>query len=387
MNKEDIDKLFSSENNEALEAHKDIVAIQKDKSHLLKFGQDWLDNSLAGGMNNKLLFFGSRPGSGKTYHCSQTINNLLNTEINPTPVKILRYNLEVPTSTLLVREIAKVTGRKISEIFKEVYTEEEKPKVTQVVNSFKDPRIINISKTLKGEDFRYMIKKFIEDVDKEDQELNRETKKIVLIDHIHIYPNKETIDNILLICNDLKLADKNLTFIFYFQLSRTVEDLWRDTKDKKINPRNLLPNSTFIYLTDVLQQVADLVVGMVIPQIYDLDEFAAINKDRNKHLENHFIENNPDNSYVRLKGRNRIYYNLIKQRMLDSFDDPKLFCELLDSKYEEVADKLMEENKKSTIPTFTKTNLEMPKFENPNAGITPIYNLSDAFDPPVATPF
>ena len=57
------------------------------------------------------------------------------------------------------------------------------------------------------------------------------------------------------------------------------------------------------------------------------------------HLSEHFIPDPKQGSFVRLKGWNRIYYSYVKIRMIDSFDDPKLFCEILSNKYEEEAAK------------------------------------------------
>lgn len=394
MNREDIDKLLTGENNEVLKAHSEIVAIQKDKSNILKFGQKWLDDNLVGGLNNKMVFVGSRPSNGKTFHCSTTISNLLDKTINPMPIKILRCNLEMPTSALLLREVSKELGLKPSEILENPYSEADRPKVKKIVDSFMDSRITNVSIALKGDDYKYMIEKFIRGVDEADKLINDrlapeeppvKTKKIILTDHIHVYLSKENIDSVISVQNDMKMLDRDLSFINYFQLNRDTELMWRDSKDKKVNPKNMLPNSGSIYLTDLLMQFADLVIGMVIPQVYDLDEFCAIHKERNIHLKEHFTEDNPDNSFVRVKGRNRIYYALIKIRMLDSFDDPRLFCEILNPEYEKTAEKLYQENKNPfsvTIPRFDNMNTTVGStVEKP----IPSISLSEAFDVPDKT--
>lgn len=368
MTEEEIKFLLSSENDEVINAHKEIVSMQRDKDSLLLFGKDWMDDNIVAGINNKILFFGSRPGGGKTYHCSETINALLDRELNPTPVKVCRFNLEMPTMTLLLQQISRTLKKTPREILEKPYSEEEQIKVKSVVKSFRDPRITNISRVLVGEDFRKLVLEFTSNIDREDHEFNeaassgeefkpRSTKKVCLIDHLHIYRSKDEIDTLLLICNALKMADKNLSFIIYFQLNRTVEDLWRESKDKKINHRNILPNSTYIYQTDVLQQVADIVVGMVIPQVYDLEEYVAVHKERNQHLKEHFSEDTLDTSFSRTKGRNRIFYNYMKIRLINSFEDPRVFCELLDKT---VVDK--EETPKATLantlPTFDATPLK-----------------------------
>lgn len=405
MTDEEIGFLFSEENNEALQAHKEIVSLQKDKSSLLVFGTPWLDNNLVAGINNKILFFGSRPGNGKTHHCSETINALLNRNLNKSPVKVCRFNLEMPTQTLLLQQISRTLKKTPQDILSKPYSEEEKPIIKKIVSSFMDERIVNISRTLRGEDFKKAVLKFIKDVDYADALINNpkleplltgneeqdkkiradfdyhRTKKVCLIDHLHIYKSKEEIDTILLICNELKMQDKNLSFIIYFQLNRTIEDMWRDTKDKKINPKNMLPNSTFIYQTDILQQVADAVVGLVIPQIYDLEEFASVYKERNEHLSEHFSSDNVDNTTVRLKARNRIYYNFMKIRLLNSFDDPRLFCDILNPEYEE---KLKKEDLFKPKQTFTTS---IPVFGDQTMTIqkeSPIpvnFDLQSAFDP------
>ena len=397
MTKEEIDKLLEAENQEVIDAHVDIVSIQKDKSNLIKLGIDWIDENLIGGLNNKMIFFGTRPGGGKTFNCSRVINNLLDRKINPTPIKVLRANLEMPTSALLLRELSKTLSKKPSEILYNEYTVEERPKVQAVVNSFRDSRIQNISITLEGDAYRYMLEKFISDIDKKDVEVNKtnlekhlkeggtedtflitKTKKIVLTDHIHVYLTKTVIDNILTIQNQMKMKDRNLSFINYFQLNRETEEMWMETKDKKVNPKNMLPSSKSIYLTDMLQMYSDMTIGAVIPQVYDLDEFAAVNKERNSHLKEHFIDTDDTNKSSRLKGRNRIYYNFIKIRMIDDFDDPRIFCEVLNPEYEEKANKLMQENKNpfgvTSIPSFSSS---VPVFDTVK---TDAINLS-AFEP------
>jgi hypothetical protein len=188
--------------------------------------------------------------------------------------------------------------------------------------------------------------------------------------------------------NEFKMEDKNLSFIIYFQFNRTLEDVWRDTKEKKANPKNFLPNSSHIYNTDSLMQYADIILGMVIPQVVDMDEFVSVYKERNMHLEEHFIEGSEDNVTVRLKGRNRIYYNYIKTRLTDDFEDSRIYCSILDPKYEETAEKIYQQNKNPfataaiDVPVFNKALFEEKKIED----IVPLpgfKELGSVFDAPV----
>jgi archaellum biogenesis ATPase FlaH len=394
MTNKEIEELLSGVSTEALEAHIDIIRLQKDTSQTLKTGHKELDDNLIGGMNNKMIFIGSRPSMGKTHHCQSTIRNLLDLKVNPNPnIKLLRMNLEMPTQALLLRELKNSLGRTMTDIVSREYSEEEKEKVKKVVSDFNDKKVTNFSRAVEGESLRHLLKIFLQKVDEQDELATRllkanggtstqKTKKIVLVDHLHIYSDKSTIDNVLKICNEFKMSDPNLTFIFYFQFGRTLEDLWRDTKDKKANPLNFLPNSSHIYLTDLLMQYADIVMGMVIPQVVDLEEYASINKERNLHLSEHFTEEVDQNSFARLKGRNRIYYNFIKIRMIDSFDAPRLFCGVLDPNYEKTAEKIFQQNKFSSalsLPPDLNDKVIEIQFVPPPA---PLKSLSEAFDEP-----
>lgn len=386
MTREEIDLILNKKNDEVVEAHKEIIALQKGTGHIIKTGLPHLDFFLTGGLNNKMVFIGSRPSMGKTFHCETTINSLLDEKVNPNQnISILRLNLEMQTRSLLLRDLKKTLGKKMIDIISTPYTEAEQEIVRQVVAKHKDPRIVNFSRIVEGEDLKYLIKKYCQNIDEADERkslvLNEKvvTQKIILVDHIHIYQSKKQIDDILTIFNEFKMMDKNLSFIIYFQFNRSLEDVWRDSKDKKANPKNFLPNSSHIYNTDSLMQYADVVLGMVIPQVVDMDEFASVYKDRNKHLEEHFINGSDDNVTVKLKGRNRIFYNYIKIRLVDDFEDSRLYCSILDPKYEETAEKIYQQNKNpfpSSAPIFNKVEFEKP------SEIIPNFDLNSAFDVP-----
>lgn len=408
---EEIDLILNKKNDEVVEAHKEIIALQKGTGHTIFTGLEHLDYFLIGGLNNKMVFIGSRPSMGKTYHCETTINSLLNTAINPNQnISILRLNLEMQTRSLLLRDLKKSLNKKMRDIISTPYTEEEQKIVREVVAKHRDPRIVNFSRIVEGEDLRYLINKYRQNIDEQDALKNAEalaewnlmsdiekvrkpwlpivTEKVILVDHIHIYQSKKQIDDILTILNEFKMMDKNLSFIIYFQFNRTLEDVWRDTKEKKANPKNFLPNSSHIYNTDSLMQYADIILGMVIPQVVDMDEFASVYKERNMHLEDHFIDGSEDNVTVRLKGRNRIYYNYIKTRLTDDFEDSRLYCSILDPQYEATAEKIYQQNKNPfttapiEVPIFNKALFEEKKVED----ITPLPtfgNLGNVFDVPI----
>lgn len=371
---EEIDKILSGESDEALEAHLSIVNLQKNQDEVLLTGHECLDKMLIGGLNNKMVFIGSRPSMGKTHHCQATVNNLLDPKVNPSAasIELLRVNLEMTTQALMLRELKIALKKTMSAIISTPYSESEQEIVKQVVKRFQDKRVINFSRAVKGHELRYTISKFLENANAKEkaksEKLGKPVKirKVILVDHLHIYSGKDAIDEVLTICNEFKLSDSNLSFIFYFQLNRAAEEMWRESKEKKINPKNMLPHSGHIYLTDTLMQYADIVMGMVIPQVMDLDEFVAVYKARNFHLKQHFVPttDSGDKTFVRLKGRNRIYYNFIKIRGVDSFEDPRLYCDILNPELEDRYDQLVSPEKTiqnstsdSSAPIFGQSHM------------------------------
>lgn len=365
MTKQEIDLILTGENREAVLAHTDIVNLQRKSNTILKTGIDHLDNFLIAGLTNKMVFIGSRPSMGKTTSAEKILTNLLNPEINPDQnISILKMNLEMGMQSLLLRDYKKALNRDMRDILERPFNESEIPIIQKVVAKHNDSRIINFSKTVNGEELRYLLKQFIDISNAKGLK-----QKVCIVDHLHIYPTKKEIDEVLFICNEAKMSDPYLSFIFYFQFGRSLEEIWRDTKDKKANPKTFLPNSSHIYNTDSLMQYGSVVMGQVIPQVVDMEEYASIYKDRHPHLEDHFLEDNADNKTVRLKGRNRIYYNYIKVRDLDDLDTPRLYCDILNPEYEEKANKIMQENIKPT-----------PSFSTPIFNSTPIFEKEAPVD-------
>ena len=345
-NKQHIDALFSEgyQDTEVVSAFEEIVEIQNGGRKPLMTGIEHMDYFLFDGLTNKMVFIGSRPSMGKTHNCARIIKNLLDEDMNQPDLKILRLNWEMQTKSLLLRSIKQALQKSIRQILSKPFSEEDKDSVTEAVNQIRHKRVRNFSKIVEGDEFAYLLDKFCQSGDPEEE-------KIVLIDHLHILNTKERIDNFLSVCNTYKLKYKKLSFIIYFQLNRKLEDLW---KGKDSNPKNYRPNSIHIYNTDGLYQYADIITTMVIPQVVNLDTYAVVNRNYCENLAEHFIDEG-DSNWVKLEGRNRVYFDYIKIRMVDDFEDPKLYCEILNHQREE---KLHEEAEleEEDVPSFMKNS-------------------------------
>ncbi len=351
-NRQYIDDLFSVayKDNEILAAQEEIRDLQNSKRSPLKTGVDHMDFFLFDGLTNKMIFIGSRPAMGKTHNCARVIANLIDPVLNPMDVSILRLNWEMQTKSLLLRALKSHLKKPMREIISTPFSEEEKPKVQDAVNEISNPRVKNISSIFEGDEFEYLLDSF-------GQTGTPEQEKIVVVDHLHILTTKERIDNFLSICNKYKLKYPRLSFIIYFQLNRTLETMWRGGKDSKANPRNFRPNSSHIYNTDNLMQYADIISTMVIPQVVNLETYAVVNTEYCANIEDHFVDNDGDSNWAKLEGRNRVYFDYIKIRMVDDFEDPRLYCEVLSEDRER---KLEVEGTDTEIlanvPAFMKTS-------------------------------
>ena len=357
---------------EVLNAHLEIIALQKNEKAKLKTGIDHTDNILIDGLTNKMIFYGSRPSMGKTYTCDQIIESLTDEEINPMEVDVLRLNWEMQTKALLLRKLKINLGKSMRDIVSTPYTEEEKIVVKKTVSQLRHPKLTNYSKIVEGEVLKHIVKKFVE---KDNPDLQKE--KVVLVDHLHILTKKDRIDNFLSICNELKLQYNKLSFVFFFQLNRELEKRWKGSKDSKPNPKNFRAHSGDIYNTDNLMQYADLICTLIIPQVVNLEEYAAVYRGSHEHLSDHFLNDDLMNDWVRLKGTNRIYYEYIKNRLMDDFDEPKLFCQVLDKEKEAYAPKVT-----ASQQPMVKTPVGPQFIEEPYKNIEPISDMSVAFDAP-----
>lgn len=352
MTREEIDKILQGDSNEVYQACEEIRQLQKREVSGIRTGVKDLDHFLITGLNNMMVFIGARPSMGKTHMANVVKDNLLNKELNPNvDMALLHLNWEMQMKSSVLRHMKRKLGRSMRDILSREFSDEEKSEVQEVMAPLLDERLLNFNHIIEGDSFEYLIRNYISQ--------NEGKQVVILLDHIHILLTKNQIDEFLFLCNKLKKEFTNLSFIIFFQLNREIEKRWRGGADAKmkLNPKNFVPNSGDIYNTDSLYQFADIIMTLVIPQVVDLDEYTTINKNRNKHLEPHYIAGSGDNKTAKLKGRNRIYRNYIKIRLNDNFEDPRLYCEVLDQS--------IEESVTSTYYSDIQPQKEKPVFPSP----------------------
>lgn len=309
-------------------AVKSIYNYQIGKFNPVKTSYDFLNEICLGGLLPGLIItILGRPQNGKSFIVQQLREDILKDKDRD--IGVLLWNLEMPWFSLLLVQIKKILNKSFKDILSNKPTAEELVIMKQVADDFRDPRLTTITTALTPEEWEYVTREYIEEnLDKE--------QLFILYDHAGITKgtNKlEAIFELMERANNIKLdyPDK-VTFIILGQLNREIERLFR-TRDA--NPINLRVTSEYIYGSDALQQYSDIIIASTIPQRFGLDKYCAVNRERYPHLEEHIIDEDKESpkDFVRLKGTNRIYYDILKTRLND--DTPTLYCQILNKEQEE----------------------------------------------------
>lgn len=336
-----LDDLLNNDNRGINEAVIELNKLQKKEISPIRTSFDFLNKLTFGGLQKNLIIsILGRPSHGKTFFAQALRKDILSENDN---VCLLYFNWEMSWFNLLILEIKKKIKKPLDYILNNPPDNTELEEYKKIAREFRDPRFTSVDDSLTPSEFEYVCEKYIENnFDKE--------HIVIMIDHIGITKgsNKmEAIYGMMEICNKLKLKYSNkLTFIILGQLNREIERLWR-TRD--LNPINLRVSSEYIFSADAIMQGSDLVIGLVIPQRAGLEKYCSVNRKRYEHLEKHIVDEDKGSpkDYVRLKGMNRIYYDVIKKRLDDGA--PSLYCSIIDSEQEEINNVFQNYEKDSTF--------------------------------------
>ena len=328
MENNQLDKLLQGDTDGIDAAVKSIHNYYSGKFNPIKTSYTFLNELALGGLLPGLIIsILGRPQNGKSYIVQQLREDILRDKSRN--IGVLLYNLEMPWFSLLLVQMKKRLNKTFKDILSIEPTEEEIVIMKEIADDFRDHRLTTITKALTPAEWEYTTRKWIEDNLEEEQ-------LFILYDHAGITKgtNKlEAIFELMERANNIKLDYANkVTFIILGQLNREIERLFR-TRD--LNPINLRVTSEYIYGSDALQQYSDIIISSTIPQRFGLEKYCSVNKERNPHLEEHILDEDKHTpkDYVRLKGLNRIYYDVLKTRLND--DTPTLYCEILNEEQEE----------------------------------------------------
>ena len=337
MDFEKLRSLLENNKDDVNNAVKTIGKFQNGDLKPLKTSMEHLNNACIGGIIPGLIIsIGARPSQGKTYTLHQLQNDILSQ--TTVDVAMLLYNWEMPWFSLILIQLKKVLKKSFKEILNKKPTKEELVHYEEVMSNMRDNRLTTVSKPLNPIEWDFVTREWIKsNLDKE--------LLIIGTDHLGITvgDNKtQTIYQLMEYQNAIKLDYPNkVCFLNLFQLKREIEAIWRA---KDTNPVGLRVTSEYLFGADSMMQTSDIVMAQVIPERANMELYASVNKEKYKHLEEHFQDDiNPTSDYVRLKGNNRIYFEYIKKRLQD--DDPNLYCEVLNKEKEDFINTTSEREK------------------------------------------
>lgn len=327
---EKLDKLLLKSNTGINEAVKSLYAFQQGRNNPIKTEYEFLNDICLGGLlPNLIISILGRPGHGKSYIANQIRQNILSDKEQD--IGVLFYNWEMPWFSLLLVQLRKKLKKSFKDILNNAPSDEEITQMSEVANEFRDERLTTIEKTLTPQEFDYVTRKYIEE--------NKHRKQLfIIVDHLGIVKGKNKLEamfELMEVMNEIKLDYPNkITFIVLGQLNREIEKLWR-TRD--VNPINLRVTSEYIYGSDAIQQYSDIIVSAMIPSRAGLEKYCTVNRERYPHLEEHIVDEERGSvaDYMRLKGMNRVYYDVLKMRLND--DTPTLYCQILNQEEEELS--------------------------------------------------
>lgn len=323
----DIDKLLSHSVEDVNNTVRLLTSYQKGELKPISSGIDHLDSVCLGGLfPDMIVAIGARSANGKSYTINKIRKSILNNDKN---IGCLFYNLEMPFLSLLLVELKRELNKSFEQIMRTPPQSSELPIYRKVADEFRDPRLTKIDQTVTPEDFYTLTKAYIErNLDKE--------QIFVLLDHIGIIigSNKvESIHQTMEYINRLKLEyPRKLTFVVLCQLNRNVEEKMKNTT----NALNRRLSTSDIYSSDSILFFADVVMGQIIPQVFNVKEFCSVRRDKFPHLEQDIVREdlNSPKDYVRLRSENRVYYEYLKVRLEDG--KPRLYSQILSKEAEEL---------------------------------------------------
>ena len=289
------------------DAVKDIIKYQNKEKTPFKSGIEHFDQNTLGGIYpGDCIVVAGLPSHGKSFFNAEIEGGILEfAESSGQKVSLLRFNLEMSVKKLLMRELRKETGLKMSQILL------EKPKdlssFKAVCDRQRRDNVYHCELAPNSKEFETLCRKFIAD--------NIESDLILIsLDHIALAKGaeaKKTIDEIMSVVIALKMEFKEkVSFIILSQLNRDIEA--RTGMEE-------FPKLSDVYMSSTMAFAADVLIVVMNPHIMGKIRYGSLQVKNNPQLSNFFIEGKVTSSgYGSLVTKGVVYYHYIKLRMPDS---------------------------------------------------------------------
>lgn len=317
-----------------------ILDVREGKVIPVKTGRPWLDDVFPL-LNKSVITIGAGSGVGKSYELMKLMDNVLNTDINPSAGNYawLNFSLEMKVESLALRSLSKDMKVKKTDILYGDLTDDQIDEFNKLIAQMEeDERTYIIQDPTSPQQFRDDCEDFLEE--------NSDKESVFIsLDHIALFGSdngenrNQTIENAVMHINDIKLRYPNVIFIILSQLNRD--------REKRLLDKNIMsqPKSSDLYYSEFIFQISDYVYIMVNPMKDKLTEYSYVIAEMYPHLEDYFLD-------VDKKGRTPletigvIYYHILKFRDADYGDFVDIYAEELYVRNKEVLREQRNKDKK-----------------------------------------
>jgi KaiC/GvpD/RAD55 family RecA-like ATPase len=340
-----------------------IGDFQSGKVKPINTGIPHLDKACFGGLTPSLIVgICARSFAGKTFDLERIQSHI---KENEPDVIMINGNYELNFFKILLRDIAQKTNKTQAEILYNNPTAEELIELGRICDVHRNDNIYYQNEPVTPEQFFEDVKSIIDAFP---------TKKIVVtVDNLENIldtkgSQKSSIDSFLTQINRLKDMHWFISFLILNQLNDNI-------LQRLDNPKQHKPKESDIYSSGQFYKLCDVLYVKVLPwRMHLTDKFMVFAKEAYDWLEDFKIYGNGNTASFDPIGI--AYYFYLKRRGSDVKDMQDVFAERIFKAEEAKGNTPKISNLSTAIPIFS-----MPVFEK-EAPITPIFDLSKAFDPP-----
>ena len=355
-----------------VEAFKEIKKYQVGQKGIIKTGLPYFDDVFPV-VNGSVIVFSAGSGIGKSYTLAKMVDNILDTNQNPTAKNfaVLNISLEMRVLSLVLRGMAKnIKSKSKKEILLQEFTEEEKLQAKSYFDSLQDDRVSISQVPTTPNRFFEGCKEFLEQ--------NKDKDSVIItVDHLALISadsgeaRNAIIEKFIERVNDLKMVYENAIFIL---LSQTNSEMIKRAKDKDIMAQ---PQPSDLYYSQFTFQVADFVAVMTNPTKLGIKEYTKVDPERYPNLQKFFLEED-NKGRVSLEPFGVNYVHLLKCREADGL--------YLDIYAEELnipdVENIRKNRRKDLVST--KVSYDIPMFDKKEIKVEvmpppPLGTLEDAF--------
>lgn len=362
----------------AKEAFVYLNKLQKGDKQLLKTGNDFIDCHIQGLLPSDVLLLGANSGIGKTKLLFDTLDQMLDTKVNPSAknYKTLEFALEMKFLNRVLRDANKLTKKAKSKILIEEFTEEEQNIIRDYYDSLQDDRRYICEEPVTTKDFYDMTRVFC-------QQSVTSDSVIVAIDHVLLL-QKENVnqDPLEALSGYINLLRKEFNNVYFILLSQMNRGSLVNIKDRD---NSMIPTTAMIYGSSHFEFLSSYIVVLVDPFKLGVNEYLSVNEDRYDWLKEYMTETD-NKGKVSFNTMGNMFVFVLKTRESDT-PYKNLFIKKMDL----TDDQLLKMKQSIEVKEPFKTaSIDIPVFGKmvfeTNTDVKPVVNfenVSDAFDAPI----